>query len=265
MPIAARDRPVHDEQRRRHVRRRLHAVQVEGRLGQRQQRGAHDRRVFRLAAGHHQVDRQHLAGQAAVARRHPAFDEIRLAAERRDHGVDRVAASAARPAARRSSPARNTIRPGRCRPALRGSGAAWQLARSQPAWRASRTGRKSAIRRARLCNGLDVVAGSARSARATGRSDRHSVAGATPAHSRRRPARRSELGHSRDRASTAGAAPDPRAGIASRPNTASQSYNRCAQRSLRWFEENSPIIRCDAKPSLAPDVLGVCSRPRRRG
>ena len=57
-------------------------------VGQRQHRRAHDRRVVRLAAGHHHVDREHLAGQPAIARRHPAFEKLRLAAERGDAGGD---------------------------------------------------------------------------------------------------------------------------------------------------------------------------------
>ena len=91
MPISRGDRAVDDEQRRRHVGRRLHPVEVECLFGQRQHRRAHHGGVFGLAPGHHHVDRQHLARQAAVARRHLAFDQIRVAAQRRDKPVDQRA------------------------------------------------------------------------------------------------------------------------------------------------------------------------------
>jgi hypothetical protein len=43
---------------------------------------------FRLKAGaasHHEIDREHFPGQAAPARRDPALDPVRLAAQRLDH------------------------------------------------------------------------------------------------------------------------------------------------------------------------------------
>ena len=83
-----RDRPVDDQQRGGHVGRRLHPVQVERLRGQRQRRRAHHRRIFWLAAGHHHVDRHDFAAQTAVARRHLAFDQIRVAAQCRDEFVD---------------------------------------------------------------------------------------------------------------------------------------------------------------------------------
>ena len=85
------NRAVDDQQGCGHVGRRLDPVQIE-RLGrQRQHRRAHHRRIFGLAPGHDHIDRQHLARQVAVARRHLAFDKIRFATECRDKLVDPLA------------------------------------------------------------------------------------------------------------------------------------------------------------------------------
>jgi len=67
---------------------RLHTVEIECPVGERQHRGADDRRILGAAAGHHHVDGEYLAGQRAPARRHFAFDELRVAAERSHDRVD---------------------------------------------------------------------------------------------------------------------------------------------------------------------------------
>ncbi|MNC84731.1 hypothetical protein D3C83_02960 [compost metagenome] len=77
----AAHRPVHHQQRTRHVSRGLHAVQVEARIAQGEQRCFDHRGVFGPAAGHHHVDRQHFAREAAPARRHAAHQLPAVAAE----------------------------------------------------------------------------------------------------------------------------------------------------------------------------------------
>ena len=81
-------RTVDDEERRGDMRGRLDAVEIKSTIGQRQHRGADDRRIFRTASGHHHVDRKHFAGECTPPRSHLALDELRIAAQDRDNSVN---------------------------------------------------------------------------------------------------------------------------------------------------------------------------------
>jgi hypothetical protein len=79
---------VDDDQRRGDVRGRLDTVQVKSPISQRQHRSANNRCIFRTAAGHYHVDRKHFAGKRPPSRSHLALDELRIAAQNLDNGVE---------------------------------------------------------------------------------------------------------------------------------------------------------------------------------
>ena len=86
--------PLHDDEGGREVRRRRHAVKVEGRIARRLDRREHDRQVLGPAARHHRVDRDLLHRGAAVVGRDLAHELRALAGGAREHPLHALARTA---------------------------------------------------------------------------------------------------------------------------------------------------------------------------
>ena len=86
----ARNRTVDDYQRRSHVGRGLHTIEIERGIGQSQQSSPHYGSVFGFATSHDHVDGQDLASQRTPARCDFALDKVCIAAKGLHDGVNFV-------------------------------------------------------------------------------------------------------------------------------------------------------------------------------
>src|SRR5207247_1853511 len=89
----AADRPVHDDERRRRVGGRRHAVQVERLVAHRLDGGEHDRQILWTAARHHRVHRDLLDGGAPVVGRDERDELVARPAAGLDGALDALAAA----------------------------------------------------------------------------------------------------------------------------------------------------------------------------